>query len=142
MCVVLVVDDSSVQRAYMRQILEGLGIRVLLADDGVEGVRMARKHRPDIVFMDVQMPEMDGIAATGELMKMPETMGTRVIMVSAVDTRADRLRSMMRGAVDFLPKPVGRDELCRVLKANLDARMGSKIAVRCEWSAGPKLMAV
>ncbi|SNZ13445.1 two-component system, chemotaxis family, response regulator CheB [Natronoarchaeum philippinense] len=103
---VLVVDDSQFMRTVIGNILAENGYDVHRASDGQRAVAAVQKHDPDIVTMDVQMPEMDGIEAVSRIMS---TNPTRIIMLSAhtQEGAEETLEALSRGAVDFLAKPSG-----------------------------------
>ena len=100
---VLVVDDTSSIRTELRHLLEDAGLDVVgEGSHGAEGVMLARELRPDVVVMDVRMPILDGIAATGYITR--ELPGTRVIVFSAFDDRELEAAARAAGASGFLTK--------------------------------------
>jgi len=103
---VLVVDDSQFMRTVIGNILADHGYDVHRASDGQRAVNAVRKHDPDIVTMDVQMPEMGGIEAVSRIM---ETNPTKILMLSAHTREGadETLEALSRGAVDFFAKPGG-----------------------------------
>jgi CheY-like chemotaxis protein len=80
---VLVVEDYEDARHLIALVLEGAGYRVLSAADGLEGVELARKHRPDAIVMDLFMPIMDGVEATRRIKSFPETRDVPIIAYTA-----------------------------------------------------------
>ena len=107
----LVADDSSVNRRILASLLESAGVRVITAAGGLEAVELARKHRPDVVLMDLRMSDLDGYEATRRLAADPATAAIPVLAVSA--SAWDEVREAARdaGCVDFLPKPVKAEVL-------------------------------
>lgn len=103
---VLVVDDSQFMRTVIGNILADHGYEVFRANDGEQAVEVARKHEPDVVTMDVQMPGMGGIEAVGQIMR---TAPARILMLSAhTEEGADAtLQALSHGAIDFFQKPGG-----------------------------------
>ena len=100
---VLVVDDTSSMRTEIRHLLEDAGLTVVgEGGDGAEGVMLARELLPDVVVMDVRMPILDGIAATGYITR--ELPNTRVIVFSAFDDHELTNAARAAGASGFLPK--------------------------------------
>ncbi len=102
---VLVVEDSAAQASALRGLLEGEGLRVLLAPNGRIGVELARQHMPDIIVLDVEMPEMDGFEACRRLKENPATADIPVVILTIHGDRAGAvLQGIDLGAVDFIPK--------------------------------------
>jgi PAS domain S-box-containing protein len=140
----LVVDDHSVNRRTMTGMLESLGVRTICASSGAEGIEMARKHRPDIVLMDLRMPGMDGLEATRRLKADEATRAIPVIAVTASPFPEARERAREAGCVDFLAKPLRTAELVRTFATLLEARFTSTpepvaapAEVRVDFEAAP-----
>ncbi|SDM62716.1 PAS domain S-box-containing protein [Allokutzneria albata] len=117
--VVLVVEDNADMRGFLLRLLEPHW-RVLLAADGATGLRMARKHRPDLVLSDVMMPGLDGFGLVRELRADPATTAIPVLLLSARSGEADTVEGLASGADDYLPKPFSGNELVARVRANLD----------------------
>ncbi len=111
MAVVLIVDDSPTEVHVMRGWLEKDGHTVLSAADGDEGIRVAHERRPDLIFMDVVMPGLNGFQATRTLARDPGTAGIPVIIVTTKNQETDRIWALRQGAVDYLVKPVSEGDL-------------------------------
>lgn len=116
--ILYVEDHPSVQQAVLMS-LKLVGFGVLGADDGVEGVEMALKHRPDLVLMDLHLPRMDGWEALATLRADPLTAGIPVIACTAGDLDPDRARAA--GFADFLAKPFQAPRLIAAIRAQLPA---------------------
>ncbi|HEX6588223.1 MAG TPA: response regulator [Longimicrobiales bacterium] len=101
---ILLAEDHLDSRDAMRALLEAHGYRVIEAANGREAVERALEERPDLVLMDIMMPEMDGFEATRVLRSQDLTKRTPIIAVTAMDG-AQRL-SMQAGADDFIAKPI------------------------------------
>ena len=101
---ILLAEDHLDSRDAMRALLEAHGYRVIEAANGREAVERALEERPDLVLMDIMMPEMDGFEATRVLRSQDRTRRTPIIAVTAMDG-AQRL-SMQAGADDFIAKPI------------------------------------
>lgn len=101
---VLVAEDHLDSRDAMRALLEAFGYQVIVATNGREAVELATDKRPDLVLMDIMMPELDGFEATRELRKHPELKGMPIIAVTAMEG-AHQL-AIQAGANDFIRKPV------------------------------------
>jgi DNA-binding NarL/FixJ family response regulator len=102
---VLIVDDDRIIRALVRQVLRRIPQIAIIGEveDGQKAVAMAQANRPDLIVMDIQMPELDGLDATAPIMAaMPKT---RVIVYSANNTQGDIDRAFAMGAFAFVAKP-------------------------------------
>lgn len=112
---VLIVDDQLISRMRIRDAAKAEGWEVAgEAGTGIEAVESYVRLSPDLVTMDMIMPEMDGLAALERIRLVdPEA---RVVMISAVDQRPKLLRAIELGAVDFLVKPVDRDRLAEMFR--------------------------
>lgn len=119
---VLVVDDSKLMRLKISNILADAGITVVdTAADGREGVELVRKHRPDVVTLDIEMPEMNGLAALAHIKK--EAPNTQVIMISQFGQEEAVILCMKKGAAEFIRKPFAPE---KVVKAVQDAILRAK----------------
>lgn len=113
---VLVIDDESDSRLLLTNLLEELGCQVIAANSGEQGLRMAREFRPQLITVDLLMPQMDGAAVIRALKADEELRHIPLVVVSIV---AAEHRGSILGAVDILEKPVVRGELLAVLQRNL-----------------------
>jgi len=108
---ILIVDDSPAQMYAIRQIIEVDGHEVLSADSGKSGLETAIKTRPDVILMDIVMPDMNGYQVTRKLRSDETTKAIPVIFVSTKDNEFDRKWGMRQGAVAYITKPVNSKEL-------------------------------
>jgi CheY-like chemotaxis protein len=113
---VLVVDDDAISRSVSSQLLERLGCVVEVALSGTEAVELVHGSAFDLIFMDCQMPEMDGFAATEKIRATVGQKAPPIVALTANITDADREKCFAVGMVDFVGKPVNRTELTRVLR--------------------------
>lgn len=116
MALIMIVDDSPTEVHVMKTALERHGFETMSASDGSECLSLARELRPDLIFMDVVMPGVNGFQATRTLTRDPQTRSIPIVMITTKDQETDRIWGMRQGAVDYLIKPVGESEL--VAKAN------------------------
>lgn len=112
---VLICDDSTTDRVNIRNILVDAGCVVVESRNGKEAVAMARSEKPDIIFLDILMPEMNGYEACRALSAHPETKHIPVIFVSSKRQKADRVWAQMQGGRDLVAKPYTRDDIVQQL---------------------------
>ncbi|HEX4024241.1 MAG TPA: response regulator [Steroidobacteraceae bacterium] len=121
MALILIIDDSPTEVHVMQTALERHGYRTAIAADGAEGVRLARQMHPDLIFMDIVMPGVNGYQATRVLVSDPDTRSIPIVMVTSKGQDADRVWGLKQGAVDYLVKPVSPDQLVEKAQATLAA---------------------
>jgi twitching motility two-component system response regulator PilH len=114
---VLIVDDSPTETYAFQGMLEKHGIEVLTADNGADGVALARQELPDVVLMDIVMPGLNGFQATRQLTKGADTAHIPVVIVTTKDQETDRVWGRRQGASGYLVKPVAEDELLKTIEA-------------------------
>ena len=117
MALILIVDDSPTEVHVMKKALEKSGFQTATAGDGAEGVRMAREMTPDLIFMDVVMPGINGYQATRTLANDPKTRTIPIVMVTSKGQETDKIWGLRQGARDYVVKPVDRDELLDKINA-------------------------
>ncbi|MCP5334777.1 MAG: twitching motility response regulator PilH [Oceanospirillaceae bacterium] len=121
---VLIVDDSPTETYTLKTMLEGKGYEVLTADNGADGVALARQELPDVVLMDIVMPGLNGFQATRQLTKDAQTAHIPVIIVTTKDQETDKVWGQRQGAKGYLVKPVDEAELVRTVQAAVDGVVG------------------
>lgn len=102
---ILVADDNQQIRLLVSAALRLLGHELLLAVDGEEALRIATEEHPDLVLLDVQMPQLDGFEVLSFLRKRPETADIKVVMLTTAAQTADKKRGAELGAIDYVVKP-------------------------------------
>jgi len=113
---VLVVDDSAPELSNIKKIIGGMGCMVISASNGIQAVELAKKERPDIIFMDIIMPEMDGYEATRKLSNDPEVRDIPIIFVSSKGQKADKLWGQMQGGKGYITKPYKVEEIMNQIR--------------------------
>ncbi len=133
---VLIADDDQLVREALRELLEGYGFAVVgEAANGLEAVRLADQRAPEVVLMDVRMPEMDGIQATAEIRaRHPEI---QVVMLSAYDEEGFEREAESIGALCYLIKGVGARLLCDVLASAVETARGVARRLPADQRAAP-----
>ena len=121
MALILIVDDSPTEVHVMKQALERHGYQTAIAGDGAEGIRLARQMHPDLIFMDIVMPGVNGYQATRTLSNDPDTRTIPIVMVTSKGQETDRIWGLRQGAVDYMVKPVSMAQLVEKAQAALAA---------------------
>ena len=119
---ILIVDDSPSQLMGIRRIVEKLGHEALTAEDGAAGVDVARRELPDLILMDVVMPNLNGFQATRSITREATTKHIPVILVTTKDQDTDRMWGLRQGTKAYLTKPFSEDELAEVIERIFNAR--------------------
>ncbi|TDQ38128.1 twitching motility response regulator PilH [Thiopseudomonas denitrificans] len=112
---VLIVDDSPTEVYKLAAMLEKNGHQVYKADNGADGVALAKKELPDAILMDIVMPGLNGFQATRQLTRDPDTSHIPVIIVTTKDQETDKVWGKRQGARGYLTKPVEEAVLVRAL---------------------------
>ena len=116
---ILVIDDSKTIRRTAETLLAKEGCQVFTATDGFDALAKIADHRPDIIFVDIMMPRLDGYQ-TCSLIKHNKTFkGTPVIMLSSKDGLFDRARGRLVGSEQYLTKPFTKDELLGAITSHV-----------------------
>jgi twitching motility two-component system response regulator PilG len=119
---VMVIDDSNTIRRSAEIFLAQAGYQVLLAEDGFDALSKIADHHPDLIFVDIMMPRLDGYQTCALIKKNPKFAATPVIMLSSKDGLFDRARGRMVGSDEYLTKPFTKDSLLKAVSAHLAAR--------------------
>jgi two-component system cell cycle response regulator DivK len=108
---ILYIEDNFDNRMLVRRVLEAEGYRVVEAEDGPEGMEWLRLETPDLVLVDINLPEMDGYEITKRLKQLPSMAGVPVIAMTANVMRGDREKTLAAGCDGYIPKPIDIDVL-------------------------------
>ena len=108
---VMVVEDFEDNRFMMRRLLEMSGYRVLEAVNGEEAVELAHRERPQLILMDLSLPQLDGLAATRRIRQYPDMRDVPIVAVSAHDTADFHADALAAGCNDYVTKPIDFDQL-------------------------------
>lgn len=108
---VMVIDDSNTIRRSAEIFLGQAGCEVILAEDGFDALAKIADHHPDLIFVDVMMPRLDGYQTCALIKKNPRFKATPVVMLSSKDGLFDRARGRMVGSDQYLTKPFTKDSL-------------------------------
>lgn len=121
---VLVIDDSQTIRRSAETLLSGAGYAVVTAADGFEALAKVADEQPDLIFIDIMMPRLDGFQACALIKGNPRYAAIPVVMLSSKDGLFDRARGRLAGADEYLTKPFTRDELLGAVRAGLPGHTG------------------
>ena len=123
MTTILLVEDNEMNRDMLSRRLIRRGYEVILAEDGVSGVRMAQDHEPTLILMDLSLPDIDGLEATRRLKADPRTRKIPVIVLTAHAMMGDRQQALAAGADDYDIKPVELERLVGKILALLEGKV-------------------
>ena len=121
---ILIVDDSPTALMWQRLLLQMEQYVTLTACDGEEGVRVARREKPDLILLDVSMPNMDGFEACRALRAAPETKDIPILMVTTHSEMENVLAGFEAGCNEYLTKPLERAEYLIKVRSYLDRHLG------------------
>lgn len=113
---ILVVDDSSTDLSMLENILTAEGHEVITASSGKEALEKANSERPDMIFMDIVMDDIDGYEATRQLTNSSDTNFIPIIFVSSKRQKADRVWAKMQGGKELVSKPYESEEILRQIE--------------------------
>ena len=119
---VLVIDDSKTIRRTAETLLAKEGCEVFTAIDGFDALAKIADHQPDIVFVDIMMPRLDGYQTCALIKKSGKHRATPVIMLSSKDSLFDRARGRMVGSDEYLTKPFTKESLLKAVELHLAQR--------------------
>jgi two-component system cell cycle response regulator DivK len=122
MATILIIEDNPANMKLAKLLLGHAGHTALCAEDAETGLTLARAERPDLILMDIQLPGMDGLAATALLKKDPATADIPVIALTAMAMKADQERSQVAGCDGYIAKPLRYQELYVAIDALLSRR--------------------
>lgn len=116
---ILVVEDNPVNRRLIVDILRHFGYELIAADNGEDGMKMAKEQRPDLILLDLQMPVLDGFDTLKLLRDDPETRRIKVIAVTSYAMAGDRGKVLAAGFDEYISKPLNTRELPVIVKKML-----------------------
>jgi signal transduction histidine kinase len=124
---VLVVDDSSVNRRFIGSLFQNKGISIIYATNGKEALEVVRKKMPDLILMDVVMPEMDGYEVCEKLKEAEGTKDIPIIFLTSKNQTEDLIKGFALGAVDYVNKPFKKEELVSRVLTHLELKKSRDI---------------
>ncbi len=116
---VVIIEDNEQNLYLMRFLLEKHGFGVKEAHDGSQGLALAKEAKPDLILLDIQLPDMDGYAVARELRKQEEQRETPIIVVTSYAMVGDREKALAAGATGYIEKPINPDIFVEQLRAHV-----------------------
>ncbi len=110
---ILYVEDNLDNRNLVKRILEAAGYQFIGTDNAADGIALAQLHHPDLILVDINLPEVDGLTMTQELRADAQFEKTPIIAITANVMRGDRERTLTAGCDDYIQKPIDVDHLPR-----------------------------
>ena len=114
---ILCVDDSNADLINLEKIVVGTGFLALTATSGKEGLEKAKSEKPDLIFLDVNMPEMDGFAVMRELKRDADIKDIPVVLITSKSQKADKMWAQMQGASGYVTKPYTADQILEQIRS-------------------------
>ncbi len=114
---ILVVDDSPTERHVLVELLSQNGYQVITAENGEQGIEVAKAELPDLILMDVVMPGLNGYQATRTLTRDEKTKNIPVIVCTSKSQETDKIWGLRQGAQDYMTKPINGEELLAKIAA-------------------------
>lgn len=118
---ILIVDDSPSQLLGLQRTVENMGHEALTAEDGSAAVEKSKSELPDLILMDVVMPNLNGFQATRSISRDEATSHIPVILVTTKNQETDKVWGMRQGAKGYITKPIDENELSKAMQEFLDA---------------------
>jgi two-component system cell cycle response regulator DivK len=117
---ILYIEDEPGNRMLVRRILEAEGFSVLEAMDGLSGLEIATQMEPDLILLDINLPEIDGYDLAKRFREIPSLRGTPILAITANVMHGDRERTLEAGCDGYIQKPIDVDQLPEQVRAALD----------------------
>lgn len=108
---ILIVDDENISRQLLQAILLNIGYNVEAASSGHEALNILEKSIPDLVFLDIMMPEMDGFETIEAIKNQPKFASIPIVFVTALDDKDTKVKGKKLGATDFITKPYNKNQI-------------------------------
>ncbi|GAB4526908.1 MAG: response regulator [Anaerolineales bacterium] len=119
---ILIIEDNPMNRDMLARRLRRRDFLILEAEDGLQGLEMTRQHRPDLVLLDISIPEMDGYEVARRLKTDPETAAIPIVALTAHAMQEDRDKALTAGCDEYATKPVNFSALMEIITHLLEDR--------------------
>ncbi len=108
---ILYIEDNLENRILVRRVLQASGFKIVEAEDGMQGIQIAQDLTPDLILMDINLPEMDGYEVTARLKKLKHLKGVPIVAMTANVMKGDREKTLEAGCDGYIQKPIDVDLL-------------------------------
>ena len=122
---VLIVEDNELNKKLFRDLLEANGYRTLHTADGLKVLDLARKHKPDLILMDIQLPEVSGLEVTAWLKDDPELRVIPILAITAFAMKGDEEKILAGGCEGYLSKPISVSSFLSTIRRFLEPKQSS-----------------
>lgn len=119
---VMVIDDSNTIRRSAKLFLSSAGFDIIEVEDGFDALSKIMEEEPDLIFIDVLMPNLDGLQTCQIIKRNPMFKNLPIIILSSKDGEFDKAKGLMMGANDYLVKPFTKDSIIKVVKSYIDKK--------------------
>lgn len=116
---ILVVEDNETNMYLVTRILTAHGFEVIPAKNGKEGVEMAKKEKPDLILMDIQLPDMDGLQVTKNIRDLEEGKDVHIVALTSYAMAGDRQKALAAGCTGYIEKPINPETFIDEIKKHL-----------------------
>ncbi|OGS45752.1 MAG: hypothetical protein A2539_07915 [Elusimicrobia bacterium RIFOXYD2_FULL_34_15] len=123
---ILAVDDDTTTLGLLEFLLTKHGYEITTCNNGQEGVKKAQQIKPEVIILDVMMPEMDGIDVCKKLRSLPETINIPILFLSALGQDVEVMRGLMAGSDGYIVKPFEPDDLLNQIAKLIERKKDSK----------------
>jgi CheY-like chemotaxis protein len=121
---ILIIEDSKATSVVLKEVLESEGHTILLAGDGVAGIALVRREKPDLVLLDLLLPKLNGYEVCNTIKRDNATRHIPVLIISTMDSPESVEKAKLCGAKDFIRKPYDLDDLLREIRRLLPEKKG------------------
>lgn len=114
---ILIVEDNERNRRLFKLVIDSIGHKIVTAENGEDGIKIAKRERPDLILIDIHLPMMDGLTAFSILRSNEDTKDIPVIAVTSHAMKGDREHFLQQGFADYIAKPIDVDDFIKTLDA-------------------------
>lgn len=116
---ILIVDDDAKTRKLLRVVLQNFGYEIIEAENGKQGIKLAKENIPDLILMDIEMPVMDGMSAFKVIRADESTKNIPVIALTSYAMKGDKEKFLAEGFDNYISKPIDVKEFLKIVKKHI-----------------------